>query len=284
MLCSLRLITRSFLSARCPLCLIPTLTAVLCLCFSCAIANQVYPTLKVATDREKEGGALVELTIAAFERAGYTVEIQYLPWKRALAKSIAGDFDMLLGAYYTKERELLLAYSEPIGKLELCLVKRLEDDIRFVSLAELQPYRIGHIRGAAVNPEFDLAARTLLNIEYVSTLEYNIRKLLSHRIDLFVDKKFMVQKILREKYPDSVDKVEILSPPLQSLAFYNAFPRSRPDHLKHLAAFNFGLADIRSDGTMTDIFKRHGLEQISEPPQERGSYENPSHPASADQP
>jgi polar amino acid transport system substrate-binding protein len=246
---------------RWPLRLQPMLIAFLCLNLSGAFADEPPVTIKVATDYEKEGGALVELTIAAFKRVGYNVDIQYFPWKRALEKSLAGDFDLLLGAYYTKERELLLAYSEPIGKLDLCLVKRSEDDIRFTSLEDLKPYRIGLVRGAAVRPDFDLAARTFLNIEYVSILKYNIRKLLHRRIDLFVDKRFMVQKILREEYPDSIDKVDILSPPLRSFAFYNAFPRSRPSHLQYLNAFNKGLSQLRSDGTMIDIFAQHNLEQ-----------------------
>lgn len=245
---------------------LPVLLAFLCLNLSSAFADEPPVTLKVATDMEKEGGALVELTIAAFKRAGYNVDIQYLPWKRALEKSLAGDFDVLLGVYYTKERELLLAYSEPIGKLDLCLVKRSGDDIRFTTLEDLKPYPIGLVRGAAVSPEFDHAARTFLNIEYVSILEYNIRKLLNHRIDLFVDKNFMVQKIIREKYPDSIAKVDILSPPLQSMGFYNAFPRSRPDHLHLLNAFNEGLAQLVSDGTMIDIFTRHNLEQPPDSP------------------
>ncbi len=248
-------------------CLIPLLIGALLLCCMENVSAEPHKTviLKVATDKEKEGGALVELTIAAFARVGYGVEIHYLPWKRALEKSLAGDVDMVLGAYFTKERELLLAYSEPIGKLELCLVKRREDDIQFISLKALEPYRIGLIRGATVSPEFDLATRTYLNIEYVSRLEYNIRKLFNRRIDLFVDKKFMVQKILREKYQDSIDKLEILSPPLQSFAFYNAFPRRREAHLHYLSAFNMGLAQLRSDGTMVDIFRRHNLEQLPDP-------------------
>jgi polar amino acid transport system substrate-binding protein len=220
------------------------------------------PLLQVATDTEKEGGALVELTVTAFKRAGYRVIIQYLPWKRALEKGLAGDFDMILGAYYTRERERLLAYSHPIGKLELCLVKRKGENIHFSSLADLKPYRIGHIRGAAVNPEFDRAARTFLNIEYVSILEYNIRKLLNYRIDLLVDKRFMVQKIVREKYPDSIGKIEFLSPPLQCRAFYNAFPRSRYGFQHNLRIFNDALEELQEDGTMADIFRRHGLEQM----------------------
>jgi len=235
-----------------------------CLSLSLMVCRvpEASPLLQVATDTEKEGGALVELTVTAFKRVGYRVHIQYLPWKRALEKGLAGDFDMILGAYYTREREQLLAYSHPIGKLELCLVKRKGENIQFSSLADLKPYRIGHIRGAAVNSEFDRAAHTFLNIEYVSILEYNIRKLLNHRIDLLVDKKFMVQKIVRENYPDSIDKIEFLNPPLQYRAFYNAFPRSRSDSLQNLKLFNAALEELRADGTMDDIFRRHGLEQM----------------------
>lgn len=244
--------------------LLPTLVASFALLLF--VARGFAATLQVATDAEKEGGPLVELTAAALARVGHTMEIHYLPWKRALEKSMDGEFDMLLGAYHNEEREALLSYSQPIGQVELCLVKRRGDDIRYTSLDGLKPYRIGQIRGATVSPEFDLAARTILNIEYVSHFEYNIRKLLAGRIDLLIDKKFMFEKTMLEKYPDSVAMVEILSPPLQVFSFYNAFPRRRPDHPAHLAAFNLGLARIRADGTLAAIYRRHGVDYPPDSP------------------
>lgn len=270
--------TPYFSDEFCQTCFLSHLQAVILalgIFFSCASNSHAADVvLQVATDEEKQGGPLVELTEAAFARTGYSVKIHYLPWMRALDKSIDGEFDLLLGAYYTTERAELFAYSEPIGKVELCLVKRRDSKIEYSGLADLKPYRIGYIRGATVSPEFDEAARTFLNVEYVAYFEYNIRKLLNKRIDLLIDKKFMIQKTLRERYPESVNEVEILSPPLQTFFFYNAFPRRRTNYQEILAAFNRGLAMIREDGTMAAIYQRHGFNQPPDPLPGNNHYEN----------
>jgi polar amino acid transport system substrate-binding protein len=224
-----------------------SLLFVLCHAAALPASTASAATVTIATDGEKQGGALVELTTAAFNRMGMGVRISYLPWVRVMKKGYAGEYDMLLGAYYTRERARHFAYSEPIGKVELVFAKRAENDISFTSLEALRPYRIGYIRGAAVNSEFDAAAGSYLHVEYVSFYEYNIRKLLAGRIDLLIDKKFMVKKTLREKYPEAVDRIDILSPPLQVFDL--------------LDTFNMGLRHIRADGTLAGIYRRHDLEQ-----------------------
>ena len=217
------------------------------------------PVVLIATDDEKRGGYLVEISEAVWQRAGFRPRIRYLPWKRALAKSLNAEFDMLLGAYYTEARARRMLYSQPIAKVELCLLKRKTDDIRFATLTDLKPYRIGHIRGAAVSPAFDQAAQGELTVEYVGNIEFNIRKLLAGRIDLVLDKKWLLLHLIRTKYPDAVDRVEVLSPPLNTSYFYNAFPRNRPRHAELAAIFDRGLTAIRQDGTMAAILARHGL-------------------------
>lgn len=228
-------------------------------------AQPMSEVVHIATDDEKRGGALVELTTIVFARMGMGVHIDYLPWTRVMKKGHAGKYDMILGAYYTKERARDFVYSHPIGKVELVFVKRAGEDIQFTSLEALRPYRIGYIRGAASNPEFEQAAKDFLHVEYVSYYEYNIRKLLAGRIDLLVDKKFMVEKTLREKYPEAVNKVEYLTPPLQSFAFHNMFPKIRPNHKMLLQMFNTGLLRIKENGILHQIYRRHYFEQGPDP-------------------
>lgn len=223
------------------------------------------PPVTIATDDEKQGGALVELTTKVFNRMGRQVTVDYLPWTRVMRKGYAGEYDVILGAYFTSERSKHFVYSHPIGKVELVLAKRTEDDIQFTSLKDLKPYRIGYIRGAASNADFERAAGTFLHVEYVSYFEYNIRKLLAGRIDLLIDKKFMVEKTVRQKYPESIDKIEFLTPPIQSFAFHNIFPRNRAGHAKLHILFNQGLRQLQADGTMSAIYKRHKLEQGPDP-------------------
>lgn len=214
--------------------------------------------LLITTDEEKQGGYLVEVTEEALKRVGYTASIQFGPWKRALLQtSMVGEYDVLLGAYHTEERAQTMAYSEPIGKVEVGLLALKESYIHYATLSDLTPYVIGRIRGAAVSKAFDEAS--YLQLEDVTRIEQNIQKLLVGRVELIVDKKQQLLSIIQTEYPDAMNKVEFLEPPLRTSFFYNAFPKNRPDALKHLEDFNRGLKAIQDDGTYAKILEKHGI-------------------------
>ncbi|WP_169749014.1 transporter substrate-binding domain-containing protein [Gynuella sunshinyii] len=211
----------------------------------------------MSTDAEKKDGYLVQVTSEAFKRSGYDLEVRYLPWKRALEESMTGKVDGLLGAYYTDERAEKLYYSEPVGEVVISFMALKESNIRYNTLTDLKALEIGMVRGAVVNADFDQA--DYLNKIPVSTIEQNIQKLINNRVALIVDKQQQLQNIVENQYPDWVDKVEYLSPPLRVDYFYNAFFMAHPDGQKILTDFNKGLAEIRADGTYDQILQKYKL-------------------------
>ena len=56
-----------------------------------------------------------EVATAAFELLGYEVDIEFLPWKRALAYARLGKVAGILTCAYTKERAEFMAFSDPIS-------------------------------------------------------------------------------------------------------------------------------------------------------------------------
>ncbi|MBN2059348.1 MAG: transporter substrate-binding domain-containing protein [Deltaproteobacteria bacterium] len=201
----------------------------------------------------------MEITEEAFKRVGYAPEFKFLPWIRALDLSLEGKYDVLLGAYYTQERAEKMTYSEPIGKTEKMLLKLKEKDIRYKTLEELKPYRIGYIRGAQVSREFEEAEKAYLNVEYVVDTEMNIRKLLSGRIDLVVEKKERIIYLLDTVFKKDRHKVEFIYPPLAINYFYNCVSKILPNHREIVDDFNRGLKILREDGTEEKILKKYGI-------------------------
>ncbi|ABC30264.1 ABC-type amino acid transport/signal transduction systems, periplasmic component/domain [Hahella chejuensis KCTC 2396] len=214
--------------------------------------------LVVAGDEEKKGGYLVEITQAAFSRVGYATDFRFVPWSRALTKSIAGEYDVLLAAYYTHERAEKLLYSKPIGVAEVMLLQRKGSDITYRKLEDLKPYRIGHISNSKVSPEFDKAEAEYLNIEYAFDAETNIRKLLAGRLDLMVEKKQRIVQLVNTEFASEAHKLAFVNPPLHINYFHNCVTKINPDHQKIIHDFNLGLDIIRKDGTEARILKKHG--------------------------
>ncbi len=226
-------------------------------CFSFISGHSIFAhgkTLIVAGDEEKKGSYLVEITEEAFRRVGYQTEFMFVPWSRALTKSIQGKYDVLLAAYYTPERAKKLDYSEPIGSADVMLLKRKGDAIVYYDVVDLRPYRIGHIGASKVSKEFDAAEKSYLHIEYVYDAETNIRKLLANRIDLVVEKRQRVDELLHTVFKEEASKLEYLSPPLARNYFHNCVSKALEGHEQIISDFNRGLVMIKEDGTEAKIF------------------------------
>ena len=215
-------------------------------------------TVSIVADEEKRGGHLVEITRAAFNKAGHDTTFHFVPWARALAGAISGRYDVLMAAYYSEERARKLAYSEPIGSVEVYFWKKKDRDISYRTFADMTPYVIGVIRASTVSAEFDQALPTL-KIDEVSSAEANIRKLLLGRIDVFVEKKQRVDFLLKTVFFEHQGDIVTLGEPLKVGQFFNAFSMEHPRHGQLLRDFNRGLKMIKEDGTEEGILKKHEI-------------------------
>lgn len=219
---------------------------------SMAAANA--KTITFVTDKEKDGGFLIEVTRAAFAKVGHEIKIEYRPWARALGNVMNGTSEALLGVYYTAERAEAMLYTDLIGRSDMVFFKLKTTQIVYDKLEDLKPYSVGTIIGAAYTPEFDSAQ--FFRKEAVSDHIQNIRKLLGGRFELFVEKKFVVLNTLKTQFPEDYARVDYLPKPLRENVYYNAFSRQYPDYEKTVADFNKGLKMIIDDGTFDAIMKK----------------------------
>lgn len=202
-------------------------------------------------------GFLPEILAAAFDQFGYTVTVEFRPWARALSDVKKGDKDILCGAYYTKEREEFLAYSPPIAETPDALFMKKGRNITYQTLADLKPYKIGVVRGAAHGEEFDAA--DFLNKEEVTHSGQNIRKLLVDKIDLMAGPRDVIKYIIKRDYPLFVDKIVVVNPPLSTNKIYFGFSKKVTGHQELLKVFTKGLKLIKNDGTYSYLAKKHGI-------------------------
>ncbi len=215
--------------------------------------------LLIAGDEEKKGSYLLEITDAAFKRAGYEPGYALMPWVRALSGTISGQYDVLLGAYYTEERARSLLYSKPIGSSEVVLLKLKKRDISYEKIEDLKPYKIGSIRSSKVSKEFDAAEETYLQMEYATDSEPNIKKLLAGRLDLVVEKKARLQYLLDTVFKDYAYLVDYVQPPLERNYYHICVSKKHARAGKLIEDFNRGLQMIKDDGTFAAILREHGI-------------------------
>lgn len=219
-----------------------------------ALAAAQAKTVKFVTDPEKENGFLLAITKAAFEKMGYTVQVQFMPWARGLAAVMSGEAEALLGAQYTDERAARMLYSDVIGRSEMVFFKLKETKVTFRKLEDLKGLTIGTIVQSTYTPEFDGAP--YLKKEAVTDYVTNVKKLLMRRIPLFLEKKYVVLNTLRTQFPAEADTVDYLPAPLKELKFYDCFSKAVPGYEQKAKDFDAGLAQIVKDGTYQAIMNK----------------------------
>lgn len=203
------------------------------------------------------GGVAADITKAAFKKAGYEAQVQFMEWNRAIGLSKNGKLDGIVGCYHTRERAMNFGVSQPIGTVSLVFFKLKDAPIIYNRLEDLTPYKIGIIKGSAHTDAFDSA--TYLKKDSADKITHNIKKLLKGRIDLFLGSKLVTLDVINKSFARDGDTIAILDPPLKTNTLHLGISKKTVGYEKLLADFNTGLERIKADGTVAKIMKKHGF-------------------------
>lgn len=223
------------------------------------------PTIRLATltwppymgENLQAEGYAAELIRTAFARSGYQVQFFYMPWERAVTTVTEGSYDGLCPVYYTKKRAGDFSLSREFPAGPLMLFKRKGTQIAFNRIADLKPYKIAVVRGYANTNEFDEAE--YLQKSFTNNDQTGYRRLLFGTVDLWLADKFVAQATMSDHLPERAGEVDFVKKPLGIKNLHVAFSRMKPDHKDLTQAFDNGLNQILTDGTLPKILARHGL-------------------------
>jgi ABC-type amino acid transport substrate-binding protein len=212
-------------------------------------------------------GYAAEVVTEAFKRSGYTTDIRFYPWARAVMTAEHGESDGIFPEYFDERRKQNFVFSDPFPGGPVGLYKRRDTAAAYSvnpqlnpteALRGLQDFRFGIVRGYINTVEFDNAA--FLRKEEVFSDELNLKKLYNGRIQFMFIDKLVAEYLTSHKFPEYEEALEFMEPPLEYKMLYIAFSRQTPAYQEKLAAFNAGLQQITSDGTLARIMKQHGIE------------------------
>lgn len=194
-------------------------------------------------------GVITAITQAAFKRAGYQVHVNYRPWARTLKEVQGGISHGIVGLWYSKERETFLAYSKPLYSNKIGFYARLDHPVDVRDLTQLKA-RVGIVRGYVNPAAFDAAH---LATEEATDDEQNLLKLAAGRVDLVLIDKGLAAYLLNTKLLKLRNSLTWLEPDVDSLPLYIGLSKKSPGWQKRLADFNYGLDEIRKDGTLAHL-------------------------------
>ncbi|MCK7613772.1 substrate-binding periplasmic protein [Roseibium sediminicola] len=180
-------------------------------------------------EADKVDGIVVRILREAFSRLGHELEIEVLPWKRALLMARQGSVDGIFTVYKTEERLKFLDYSETVVMPQVVSIWALKgSNVPFDGTMEsLHDVPLGVVHGVSYGKIADTAIEngTLKQLDYAPNSAHNIKKLLAGRTLAVIMNRYGALYHLRLQ--NGFDKVEELQPEVSAVPSYVGFSKAR---------------------------------------------------------
>lgn len=202
-------------------------------------------------------GIIVEITRAAFKTQGYEIEFKFVPWARAIDGVKEADYDVLLSAWYTKERAKFLHFSDSYLENNVKIIKRKGDKFEFNGLDSLTGKNVGVVRGYGYGDAFSNA--TNFNRPEGKDVMTNIKKLVSKRVDLTLEDEIVARAMINKQTPELLNKIEFSKSAISTNTVHVTSGLKNSRHKTIIDAFNKGFKEIKSSGVYDKILKKYGI-------------------------
>ena len=203
---------KAIVAAACVLvCALPARAAQLKVC------TTDWPPFTISDAQTKAvSGTHTELTQAAFKKAGYDIVVDSLAWERCLKDVETGNYDAAYSASYKDERAAYAIYPQkPLQTLSYVLV--VKKGAKHGWDAAKDPAKVAQPvavpRGYSIGGDLEKMAGVTVD-ESAITDAQNLQKLLAGRIESMAVEETVLKALVKRF--DAADKIDVLSPPLQS--------------------------------------------------------------------
>lgn len=213
-------------------------------------------------ENDSMAGIDVEIAHQILSRAGYQVRYQEASWARQLRWIEDGTIHIAASAMKTPEREAYAYFSEPYyTESYIVFVRRGESgnyDISSLQDIVGSSFRLGVMRGSMYGDKY---VRLMENpffsrqVEEVTSDEQNHQKLLTHRLDGFIQEASRMRTEGKEfGILEQVEQLFVIDG--DCLHFMFSKKSVSPEVV---AMFNEGLRNLRNVGTYQRIFEKYGV-------------------------
>lgn len=186
---------------------------------------------KMYVQEGKNRGILIDILHYAEQQLQEDrLRLALYPWARAYLQASSGDGG-IVGLSWTRRRDDLFDYSDPLFFDEVVIVVRRGNEFPFKTLSDLQGKRVGVVRGASYGEAFEKAQNNGLFVADGDNGAHNrLQKLVAGRIDcaLFNVGRAGFEETLRihKEFMPFKDVLVVLPVPLRSDPNFLAFPKS----------------------------------------------------------
>lgn len=221
------------------------------------LVNTVYPPLVNPPGHPSGEGVDIEIAREALKRGGHAgaIEIQWVPWKRALFMLERGTADFTTTVNYSTERDRFLRWSSSYraGK-NYHFYTRGGSGLKLEKLEDLRGLRLA-VGAGYIYPK-PVLEQVQGHVEYARDVSTAVQLVERERADAVIVTALV--GLWEVRHLGLVSRLE-----RQPLQYFNpeptfmGFAKNSPRSMAALAAMDTGLASMQRDGSITRIEKRY---------------------------
>lgn len=201
---------------------------------------------------------ILQLVLKKAGRAQDPKDVKIYPWIRAYKAAQNETNSILLSTARTEERESVFKWVGPIFEIEYNLYALKSMDIKINSLEDLVKYKVGTLRGDAV--EEVLINNSNLkksDLQRVASNIQNTKKLTRGRVDLIAQSRETTLATCKEAKLNPLNFTVVYTISKQDM--YYAFHKETPESV--IAALQSAFDELKKEGKVAEIF--HNYKQSS---------------------
>ena len=193
------------------------------------------------------------------------LEIKISPsghWKRALANTANGNFDIIMGLSKNAERMKVFDYTVPVAQDPVSVIVWHDSDLQYNGTWEsLKKYQGGVRLGARFNPSLNTHIYDDLSVHRVPNHASIYRQLERGRIDYFIGGHFSA--MVNASDLGILKNIKLLEPALGSDDVYMAFSKKSPCRYL-IGAFTNILSQMKSADKINGIVEHYKMKRLGD--------------------
>ncbi len=196
-----------------------------------------------------------QIVSLAFQREGYAVRYEQMPWRRALADMEQGLLDGSPGWSITEERAAKFLYSDPVLMARDALFFLKSRPVEFQADEQIKGRLLGATAGYFYGPLIQqYEAQNLIRVDRAPNDEASLRKLLLGRVDAVLMNREAGLHLLATRFSiEERAQVEVARRDISAKTSHLLMSRAKTGVTGKLAAFNQGLAGLHHAGEIQRI-------------------------------
>jgi phospholipid transport system substrate-binding protein len=226
------------------------------------------PTLKMAghswepyiSNQLPANGLAVNIVTEVFTRAGYQIEMEFMPWQRVVEEMSSGAIDMSVASWYNETRARETQFTDSYLDNDLVIIKRKLDNLNYSTPAEFKTYidardyRLGVFKDYGYGDYFSEIA-PLVSLNYYKYCTQMIRDVANKNTDIALLDNWTAQNNLGNS-KNIADYLEVM-PTLIKRSLHVTISKNNTNHQVIAEAFNKSLAEMKRDGSYQELLKKH---------------------------